>query len=79
MGWLRARGLTYNSRDNAQAFKDLVKKHMEAVSVPQILPETSVEATNVQQFLNSGYRMASLVMSRSVDRVYIKKLELLNG
>ena len=73
--WLRARGLSFNSKLNAMEIKKLVTDYLSMPEVPPLLPEISVEENDIMNLVQSATDMFSLIMHDQVSDPYLKKLE----
>ena len=73
--WLRARGLSFNSKLNAMEIKKLVTDYLSMPEVPLLLPEISVEENNIMSLVQLATDMFSLIMHDQVSDPYLKKLE----
>ena len=73
--WLRARGLSFNSKHSAMELKKLVAEYLAKPEVPPLLPPISITEYDIMDLAQSATDMFSLIMHDQVSDPYLKKLE----
>ena len=75
-GWLRARGIKFNSKATASDLSLQVAKLIISDEVPPIIPRSNFPASDVQDLIFHSCTMIKLVMSRKVNKDYFLKLDI---